>query len=150
MPGIFEDAAAAAKRAAEEAAERAREMRRNYLRGQIDEWNGKLSEVREQISGLETEKKNLTAYLGEWERQKRKYNGNVILSEVVIENLLEGWYADDIKEELTICMEEMNKIYKRVRELKDNVSAQIEKLQQYEVLIHNKLTSLRNELNSIF
>lgn len=149
MPGIFEDAAAAAKRAAEEAAERLREMRRNALRKEIDDWNGKLSEVKEQISGLETEKKNLATYLAEWEEAKRTYNNNDILSEVVVINLFEGVCADNIKDDFTEIVTDMDRRYDVAGGMENNISVQITKLRQYESVIQSKLTSLRNELNSI-
>lgn len=149
MPGIFEDAAAAMRRAAEEKAERERERRRNYLRGQIDEWNGKLSEVKEQISGLETEKKNLTTYLAEWEEAKRTYNNNDILSEVVVINLFEGVCADNIKDDFSEIVTDMDRRYDVAGGMENNISVQITKLRQYESVIQSKLTSLRNELNSI-
>lgn len=149
MPGIFDDAAAAAKRAAEEAAERAREMKRKYLQGQINDWNGKLSEVKKQITGLETEKKNLVTYLREWEEVKKPYNNNDVLSEVVIINLFEGVCADNIKDDFTEMVEDMDQRYNMTGGMENNINVQIRKLQEYETLINNKLASLRNELNAI-
>lgn len=149
MPGIFDDAAAAAKRAADEAAARAREMKRKYLQGQINDWNGKLSEVKKQISGLETEKKNLVTYLREWEEVKKPYNNNDVLSEVVIINLFEGVCADNIKDDFTEMVEDMDQRYNMTGGMENNINVQIRKLQEYETLINNKLASLRNELNAI-
>lgn len=147
--GILEDAAAAAKRAAEEAAERAREMRRNYLRGQIDDWSGKLSEVTPLRDALIKERDNLSSYMSKWEVQKNKCKGNLLLSEVVLTNRFEGDSADIIKEEFTDCVTKMNSTYFRTGRLRDKVVYQIQRLDQYMSMINSKIESLTRELNSI-
>lgn len=147
--GILEDAAAAAKRAAEEAAERAREMRRNYLRGQINEWNGKLSKATPLRDTLVKEGNNLSSYMSEWEVQKNKCKGNLLLSEVVLTNRFEGECADRIKEDFTARVGEMNNTYLITGRLQDSNNLQITRLNQYISSINEKISSLTRELNSI-
>ena len=149
MPGIFEDAAAAAKRAAEEAAERAREMRRNYLRGQIRDWGNKLSEVTPLRDVLVKEKNNLDDYMRNWEVQKDKCEGNLFLSEIVLTNRFEGECADRIKKDFTASIEEMNNTCLKTRILQKGNDQQITRLNQYISLINEKISSLTRELNSI-
>lgn len=149
MPNALEDFAAAARRAAEEKARRERERRRNHLRKQIGEWEGKLNNVTSQITDLEKEKQNLETYLGDWEGQKRKYDGNDVLSEVVIVNVFEGVCADNIRDDFSGCITKMEKTYNGVSRLKDNNDRQIARLNEYRAEILAKLTSLRNELSSI-
>lgn len=147
--GILEDAAAAAKRAAEEAAERAREMRRNYLRGQINEWNGKLSKATPLRDTLVKEGNNLSSYMSEWEVQKNKCKENLLLSEVVLTNRFEGECADRIKEDFTARVGEMNNTYLITGRLQDSNNLQITRLNQYISSINEKISSLTRELNSI-
>ena len=149
MPGIFEDAAAAAKRAAEEAAERAREMRRNYLRGQIRDWGNKLSEVTPLRDVLVKEKNNLDNYMRDWEVQKNKCEGNLLLSEIVLTNRFEGECADRIKKDFTASIGEMNNTCLKTRILQNGNNQQISRLNQYISLINEKISSLTRELNSI-
>lgn len=149
MPGIFEDAAATAKRAAEEAAERLREMRRNYLRGQIDDWRDKLSEVTPLRDTLIKEGNNLSSYMSEWEVQKNKCKGNLLLSEIVLTNRFEGDSADRIKKDFTASVGEMNNTYLITGRLQDSNNLQITRLNQYISSINEKISSLTRELNSI-
>lgn len=129
--------------------ERERERRRAAIRAQIRQWEGKLATVKAQIAGLTREQSHLNTYLGEWETQKGIYNGNEILSEVVIVNLFEGVCADAIKEELTASVAEMDQTHGKVSGLNGNVGAQISRLKEYEAVINAKLAALRRELASI-
>ncbi len=149
MSGIFGEAAAAMQRAAEEAAARERERRRRHLQNQIDEWIGKLSVVNKQISGLEKEKENLETYLGEWEEQKKKCNGNDVLSEIVIADLFEGVCADNIKDDFAEAVVLMDRLYSGGNAMKGDVDTQIAGLRRQESQFNAKLKSLRDELNSI-
>ncbi len=146
MPGIISEAAAAMQRAAEEAA---KERRRAELRRQIQQWEGKKRTVESQIEGLTAEKLRLHSYRKMWEEKKCIYNGNEILSEVVIINLFEGVCADKFKDEFSASITEMDQTYSKVGGLNGNVGAQISRLNQYITVINAKLTSLRNELSSI-
>ena len=147
--GILEDAAAAAKRAADEAAARERERKRNYLRGQIKDWKGKLSEVTPLRDVLVKEGNNLSSYMSEWEVQKNKCKGNLLLSEVVLTNRFEGECADRIKEDFTARVGEMNNTYLITGRLQDSNNLQITRLNQYISSINEKISSLTRELNSI-
>ena len=138
---------AAEERARREAEERAR--RRAAIQSQIHQWDDKLLWVNSQLSGLETEQSNLNSYLGDWSTQKNIYSGNDILSEVVIVNVFEGVCADKIKSDFSACIKKMDQTCGGVYGLNGNVSAQIVRLRQYVSTINARLTSLRNELNSI-
>lgn len=142
-------AAEAMRRAAEERARRERERRRAAVQRKIDDWSGKLSDVTSQISALGTEKGNLETYMEEWEAQKSKYNGNNILSEVVIVNTFEGVCADNIKDDFTEAVTAMDWTYNGVNVMRGDIDTQIARLNEYKATINSKLTSLRNELNSI-
>lgn len=147
MPGMITTKYSEA--AAEAIREALRAERRAKLKKEIDNWNKELSKVTTQISDLEKEKQNLETYLGEWEEQKRKYNGNTILSEVVIVNLFEGICADNIKDDFAEAVAAMDWTYNGVNVMKGDVGTQIAKLHQYEAVINTKLTSLQNELDAI-
>ncbi len=133
-----------------DAEERARkERRREAIRNQIREWKTKRETVETQIENLTTEQSNLNGYLGEWDAQKTIYNGNDILSEVVIVNLFEGVCANKIKEDFTACMAEMDQTYGKVSGLNGNVGAQISRLNDYLSFIDAKISALESELASI-
>lgn len=143
----------ARRRAAEEQARRRAEeeraRKRAALREQIQRWDDKLAGIRSQLSGLEAEQSRLNTYLEEWAAQRNVYNGNRILSEVVIVNVFEGVCADKIKTDLSGCMAEMSRTCGRVNGLNGNVGAQIARLHQQMSSINARLSSMRNELNSI-
>ena len=149
MADLTEMAGDASKLAVQKAAEEERARRRKAIQSLIDKWDAELTSVNSQVSGLTAEQTKLNTYLGEWDTQKSIYSGNEILSEVVIVNVFEGVCADRIKEEFSACITEMDHTYCRVSRLCENVSAQIARLNQYISVINTKLTSLRNELNSI-
>lgn len=134
----------AQQRAAEE-----RARRREAIQSQIQQWNTKLTTVNSQIANLTAEQSNLNTYLGDWDTQKSIYNGNDILSEVVIVNVFEGACADKIKTEFSASITEMDQTYSGVNGLNGNVGVQIARLNQYASVINTKLISLRYELNSI-
>lgn len=138
---------AAEERARREAEERAR--RRAAIQSQIHQWDDKLLWVNSQLSGLEAEQSELNSYLGDWSAQKNIYSGNDILSEVVIVNVFEGVCADKIKSDFSACIKKMDQTWGEVYRLKENVGVQIARLKQYSSTINTRLTSLRNELNSI-
>lgn len=138
---------AAEERARREAEERAR--RRAAIQSQINQWDDKLSGVNSQLSGLVAEQSKLNTYLGDWSTQKNIYSGNDILSEVVIVNVFEGVSADKIKSDFSACIKKMNQTCGEVYGLNGNVGAQIVRLRQYVSIINARLTSLKNELNSI-
>lgn len=138
---------AAEERARREAEERAR--RRAAIQSQINQWDDKLLWVNSQLSGLEAEQSKLNTYLGDWGTQKKMYSGNDILSEVVIVNVFEGVCADKIKSDFSACIKNMDWTCGEVYGLNGNVGAQIVRLRQYASTISARLTSLRNELNSI-
>lgn len=142
----------AGQESAEEAARRAAEERARRiaaLQAEIHQWDSKLATVSSQKESLTTEQSNLNTCLGDWDAQKRIYNGNEILSEVVILNVFEGVCADRIKADFTDSMEEMDRTCSSVGGMNGNVGVQISRLNQYISVINAKLTSLRNELNSI-
>lgn len=143
----------ARRRAAEEQARRRAEeeraRKRAALREQIQRWDDKLARVKSQLSGLEAEQSRLNAYLDEWVSQKNVYNGNRILSEVVIVNVFEGVCADKIKNDLSNCIAEMGRTCGRVNGLNGNVCIQIARLHQQVSSVNARLSSMRNELNSI-
>lgn len=149
MPGILGDAADAMRRAAEEKAKRERERRRKHLQNQINDWNGKLSKATPLRDALIKERDNLGSYLSEWEAQKNKCDGNLLLSEIVITNRFEGESADEIKKDFTASVEEMNTTYLKTGRLRDSVSLQITRLNQYISSINEKISSLTRELNAI-
>ena len=149
MANLTEMVGDAAKLTAQKAAEEERAMRRKAIQSQIDKWDAELTSVNSQVSGLTAEQTKLNTCLGDWDTQKSIYRGNVILSEVVIVNVFEGVCADRIKEEFSACITEMGQTCIRVIRLSGYVSAQIARLNQYISVINTKLTSLRNELNSI-
>ena len=150
MLGLSNEQLEAMRKAEEERrAEQERENRRNALREQIRQWDGKLSNVNSQITALSAERSRLDACLGDWDAQKNTYNGNQILSEVVIVNVFEGVCADRIKTDLEQCMAKMNQTRASVGGLNGNVSAQIARLGQYVSFIKGKLSTLNSELSSI-
>lgn len=133
-----------------DAEERARrERRRAAIRAQIRDWEAKRRTVEAQIRELTTEQSNLNGCLGEWDAQKNIYNGNPVLSEVVIVNLFEGVCADKIKEDFTACIAEMDQTCSKVSGLNGNVGTQISRLQDYLVEINAKISALYSELASI-
>ena len=68
MAGITNAQLEAARKAEEERqAEQEREERRDALRGQIKQWDGKLSDVNSQIAALSAERSRLDACLGDWD-----------------------------------------------------------------------------------
>lgn len=146
------DAIAAGQESADEAAKRAAEERARRIaaiQAEIHQWNAKLDRAESQIESLTAEQSNLNTYLGDWEMQKSIYSGSEILSEVVIVNVFEGVCADRIKADFTDCITKMDQTYSGVGGLNGNVGVQISRLNQYVSVINAKLTSLRNELNSI-
>lgn len=149
MPGIFEDAAAAMRKAAEEKAARERERRRRHLQNQIDEWNGKLSKATPLREALVKEGNNLDSYMREWEVQKDKCKGNLLLSEIVLTDRFEGECADRIKEDFTASVGEMNNTYLKTGRLQDSNDLQIVRLDQYISSINEKISSLTRELKAI-
>ncbi|MBD5495763.1 MAG: hypothetical protein HDR12_15720 [Lachnospiraceae bacterium] len=144
VTGIAGEALAAQLRAE---AERAR--RRAAIQAEIDKWNNKLTTVQSQKTSLTAQQANLNLYMGDWDTQKTAYNGNDILTEVVILNVFEGVCADKIKEELTASVTQMDQTYSRISGLNGNVGLQISKLNEYITFIDEKITALKNELNSI-
>lgn len=128
-------------------AERAR--RRAAIQAEIDKWNNKLEKVQSQKRSLTAQKANLNLYMGNWDTQKTTYNGNDILTEVVILNVFEGVCADTMKEKLTNSITQMDQTYSRVSGLNGNVGLQISRLNEYITFIDEKITVLKNELNSI-
>ena len=144
VTGIAGEALAAQLRAE---AERAR--RRAAIQAEIDKWNNKLTTVQSQKTSLTAQQANLNLYMGDWDTQKTAYNGNDILTEVVILNVFEGVCADKIKEELTASVTQMDQTYSRVSGLNGNVGLQISRLNEYITFIDEKITALKNELNSI-
>lgn len=122
---------------------------RALIQFQINQLNTTLTQVNAQISNLTTEQTNLGTYLGEWNAQKSRYNGNDILSDVVIVNVFEGVCADKIKENMEECISEMDQTYSGVNGLKSNVGRQISRLNQYVLDINAKLTTLKAQLNSL-
>lgn len=125
MPEIGYDEAAEARRREAE-----REKQRAELQKQIDQWDIKKSGVTSLVNELNSEKRTLETYLDMWQRQKSKYNGNDMLTEVVIVNLFEGESADKVKQTFSEGIKKMDQTYLRVDELKGNVSKQIDKLNQ--------------------
>lgn len=139
----------AARRAAEQKAAEERAKKRADIQTQIQSWNNKLNDVNSQIASLTTEQSNLNTYLGDWETQKNIYNGDNMVSEVAITYVFEGVCADKIKDDLSACVKEMDLTYSKVDGLNGNVSAQINRLNQYVTDINTKLVDLQNQLNSI-
>lgn len=128
-------------------AERAR--KRAAIQAEINNWNNKLTTVQSQKTSLTAQQANLNLYMGNWDTQKTTYNGNDILTEVVILNVFEGVCADTMKEKLTDSVAQMDQTYSGVSGLKSNVGLQISRLNEYITFINEKLTALRSELNSI-
>lgn len=144
IKGKAGDALAARLRAE---AERAR--KREAIQKKIDEWNNKFTTVQSQKTSLTAQQANLNLYMGNWDTQKTTYNGNDILTEVVILNVFEGVCADTMKEELTDSVTQMDQTYSGVSGLNGNVGLQISRLNEYITFINEKITALKNELNSI-
>ncbi len=119
------------------------------IRASISASNIKLEKVNTQIISLTTEYTNLNTYLGNWETQKSLYNGNNILSEVVIINIFEGVCADKIKEKIEGCISCMDQTYSNTTRLRNSVDAQIQRLEQQVLNIGTKITSLNNQLNAL-
>ncbi|MBD5534716.1 MAG: hypothetical protein HDQ99_03440 [Lachnospiraceae bacterium] len=126
-----------------------RKKRRTGIQSQIQQWDMKLSRVNIQLSGLIAEQTNLNTYIGDWETQKNIYSGNQTLSDVVIKNIFEGMCADKTKDKFSAGITEMDWTCSKVSGLNESVSMQIARLNQYVSVINTKLTSLRNELDSI-
>lgn len=147
MSGIittkYSEAAAEAIREALKAQKRAK------LQKEIDNWNKELSKIKPIRSRLIKEQSFLSRLLSEWEIQKNKCEGNLILSEIVLVNRFEGECADQIKEDFTACVVDMNNTYLNTGTLRDDDGAQITKLDQYISFINNRITSLTNEKNAI-
>lgn len=131
------------------AAEAARQARILVLNQQITRKNQELTIVSQQIASLSSEQGNLENYLSDWNTQKAAYSANETVSEVVIVNVFEGRCADAIKEELTACVEEMDKTYSSVTTLQGNVGMQINKLQLRVNTINEELRNLRLELSCL-
>ncbi len=131
------------------AAEAARQARILVLNQQITRKNQELTIVSQQIASLSSEQGNLGNYLSDWNTQKAAYSANETVSEVVIVNVFEGRCADAIKEELTACVEEMDKTYSSVTTLQGNVGMQINKLQLRVNTINEELRNLRLELSCL-
>lgn len=129
--------------------ERAKERRRNEINGEISQLNTKKNDVYKQIYNLTSEQTHLNMYLEEWGAQKALCNQNDILSEIVILNVFEGVCADKIKQEFHESVAEMDLTCRKIVGLYGGVSVQIERLNQYASIINTRLTSLRNELNSL-
>lgn len=145
MPGN-QSAAEAAARAAAEAARR---QRIALLQMQITRKNQELTKVNQQIASLSSEHGRLGTALTDWCTHKADYNGNEVVSEVVILNIFEGVCADTLKEEMSKCVEEMDKTYSGVTSLNTQVSVQIGRLQQRVSIIGQELRDLQLELNSL-
>lgn len=144
MPGIGYDEAAEARRKAEEAAARAKRIKE--IENKIDQLKKEREPVIKQIDDLEKERLKLLSYQKMWEEKKSKYNGNDILSEVVIVNIFEGVCADKIKNDFTVCMKEMDRTYSKAGGFGENIGAQINRLNQYVNDINADIKSLRAEL----
>lgn len=143
MPGIITTKYSEAIREALKAQKRAK------LQKEIDNWNKELSKIKPIRSRLIKEQSFLSRLLSEWEIQKNKCEGNLILSEIVLVNRFEGECADQIKKDFTARVADMNKTYFKTGWLRDYDGEQIAKLDQYITFINNKITSLTNELNAI-
>lgn len=144
MPGN-QSAAEAAARAAAEAAKM---QRIALLQVQITRKNKELTKVNQQIASLSAEHANLGTKLTDWCTEKADYSTNEVVSEVVILNIFEGVCADTLKEEVSSCVEEMDKTYGDVSSLNTQVNVQIGRLQQRVSIIGQELRDLQLELNS--
>ena len=145
--GRAEGEKASELRRAEE--ERAREQRRVEINREMTQLNSTINNVNNQIYNLTVEQTHLNTYLEEWGAQKALCNQNDILSEVVIRNVFEGVCADKMKQEFHSGVAEMDLTCGNIATLNSRVSAQIAILNQYVSIIDTRLTSLRNELNSL-
>ncbi len=146
MPGLltteYSEAVAAAIQA-----ERAR--KRKEIEKKIKGLEKEKDAVREQIKKFEEEQLNLHSLQEMWEEKKNKYNGNEVLSEVVIVNVFEGVCAGKIKDDFTACIKEMDQTYSKTGGLRENIKAQISRLQQYINDIDADIKGLRVKLNWI-
>lgn len=139
----------AAEAAARAAAEAARRQKIALLQLQITRKNQELTKVNQQIASLSSEHGKLGTTLADWCTQKADYSGNEVVSEVVILNIFEGKCADALKEELTSCVEEMDKTYSGVTSLNTQVNVQIGRLRERVSIIGQELRDLQLELNSL-
>lgn len=147
MPNTRYDKADEAKRKAEEEAEKAK--RRDEIKKQIKQLEDERGTVTAQIDKLKTEQLMLHSYQKMWEEKKRKYNGNEILSEVVIVNIFEGACADEIKGDFTACIKEMDKTYSKAGGLRESIGIQVLKLNEYVYTIDVDIRNLRVKLDFI-
>lgn len=134
---------------AEEERARAREKRRAEINREMTQLNSTINSVNNQIYNLTLEQTHLNKYLEEWGAQKALCSQNDILSEIVILNVFEGVCADKMKQEFHRGVAEMDLTCGNIATLNGKVSAQIARLNQYVSNINTRLTSLRNELNSL-
>lgn len=147
MPWMGYDEAAEARRRAEEAARK--ERKRRELRAKINGLKDELSGVEGIKLRLEKEMYYLGRKMDEWEVHKNRCKGNLLLSEVVILNRFEGVCADEVKKDFTARVMEMNNTWLMTGRLREDGSAQIQKLNQYISTLNDRIESLTRELNSI-
>lgn len=139
----------AAAAVASAAAEAAKMQKIALLQLQIYQKNQQLTKVNQQIASLSAEQGSLGTKLADWSTQKAGYSANEAVCEVVILNIFEGVCANQLKEEVSSCVEEMDKTHSGVTSLNTQVGAQIGKLQERVQLIGEELRKLQLELNSL-
>ena len=144
LPGAYINFISAARAAAA-----ARAQKIALIQQRILIKNQELMKVNRQIASLSSEHGSLGAKLSDWCTQKAAYNGNEAVSEVVILNIFEGICADTLKEEVSSCVEEMDKTYSGMTSLNTQVNVQIGRLQERVSIIGQELRDLQLELSSL-
>lgn len=123
-----------------------KERKRKEINEKIQALEQERAGVTEQIEKLEAERLKMHSYQKMWEEKKHKYDGNDILSEVVIVNIFEGVCADKLKNDLSSCIQEMDRTYSKAGGFKENIGAQIKRLNRYISDINADISGLKLKL----
>lgn len=124
-------------------------MKKAELRSKIANLERKLTNTQAKRISLIHEKEILEQCISDWASQKYLYESNEIVYEIVITNVFEGKGADQIKTDVEQCIIEMDGNNSQVNELKDDVAAQISRLNDYETCLRGDIAGTQAMLNQL-
>lgn len=124
----------------------ARAARRAAIKAKIRKYQEQIKKCRSTIQKLIARKKNLRQETSEWDHKYRNAMNSHITAEIVVTNHYEGITAEKFREDFPAAQSKMIRSVQRTNEVQEDISAQVDKINQYIEKLCEKIDELRAKL----
>lgn len=124
----------------------ARAARRAAIKAKIRKYQEQIKKCRSTIQKLNSRKRNLRQETSDWDYKYRHAMNSQITAEIVVINRYEGITAEKFREDFPTAQSKMIRSVQKTNEVQEDVSTQVDKINQYIDKLSEKIDALRAQL----